>query len=112
MHHPLLQLQLLPQTPHPEEHHQGSTIDLGLLWLPLLGGLDQAPQEAAEEEEVEAVEEGEEAAVEKGEEAAVEDNQLLSLYSSLSLSPQPLTYKPWECSPESSIEKETKPTHS
>jgi hypothetical protein len=103
MHHllPLL-LQLLPQTPHPEEHHQESTIDLGLLWLPLSGGPDQA---AEEEEEV-----AEEAA-EEGEEAAVEDNQLLSLHSSSSLSHQPLTYERWGRSPESLTEKETKPTH-
>ena len=65
MHHLLpLPLQLLPQTPHLEEHHQESTIDLGLLWLPLSGGLDQVPQEAVEEEEGE----------EEGEEAVVEDN--------------------------------------
>jgi hypothetical protein len=79
------------------------TIDLGLLWLPLLGGPDQA-----EEEEEEAVEE----AAEEGEEAAVENNQLLSLHSSLSPSHQLLTYEPWERSLESSMEKETKPTHS
>jgi hypothetical protein len=105
MHHlPPLLLQLPPQIPHPEECHQELTIDLGLLWLPLSGGPDQGPQEAEEEEEVEAAEEGEE--------AAVEDNQLLSLHSSSSLSPQLLTCKPWERSPESSTEKETKPTHS
>ena len=102
MHHllPLL-LQLLLQTPHLEEHHQELTINLGLLWLPLLGGPDQA----VEEEVVEEV-------VEEGEEAAVEDNQLLSLHSSSSPSHQPLTYERWGCSPKSSMEKETKPTHS
>jgi hypothetical protein len=104
MHHLLpLPLQLPLQTLHPEEHHQESTIDLGLLWLPLLGGLDQA---AAEEEE--AAEE----AVEEGEEEAVEDNQLLSLHSSSSPSHWPLTYELWGHSPESSTEKETKPMHS
>jgi hypothetical protein len=106
MHHlPPLPLQPLPQTPHLEEHHQESMINLGLLWLPLSGGLDQA----AEEEE-EAAEEGEEG--EEGEEAAVEDNQLLSLHSSSSPSHQPPTYEPWEHSLESSTEKETKLTHS
>jgi hypothetical protein len=75
-------------------------INLGLLWLPLSEGLDQGPQEAEEEE------------VEEGEEVAVEDNQLLSLRSSSSPSLWPLTYKPWEHSPKSSTEKETKPTHS
>jgi hypothetical protein len=104
MHHLLpLPLQPLLQTPHPEEHHQESTIDLGLLWLPLSGGPDQVG-----EEEEEAVGE----AAEEGEEAAVEDNQLLSLHSSSSPSHQPLTYKLWECSLKSSTEKETKPTHS
>jgi hypothetical protein len=103
-HHLLPLLLLLPlQTPHPEEHHQELTIDLGLLWLPLSGGPDQV---AEEEEEV-----AEEAA-EEGEEAAVKDNQLLSLHSSSSPSYQPLTYEQWGCSPESSTEKETKPTHS
>ena len=97
MHHlPPLLLQPLPQTPHPEEHHQESTIDLGLLWLPLSGGPDQAVGEVAEE----------------GEEAAVEDNQLLSLHSSLSPSHQPLTYELWEHSLESLMKKGTKPTHS
>jgi hypothetical protein len=101
MHHlPLLPLQPPPQTPHLEEHHQGLTIDLGLLWLPLSEGPGQGPQEAEAE------------AVEEGEESAVEDNQLLSLHSNLSPSLQPLTYKPWEHSPESSMEKETKLTHS
>ena len=105
MHHlPPLPLQLLLQTLHLEEHHQGSTIDLGLLWLLLSGGLDQAPQEAEAAEEEEAAEEGEE--------AAVEDNQLLSLHSSSSPSHQPLTYKRWGRSPESLTEKETKPMHS
>jgi hypothetical protein len=75
--------------------------DLGLLWLPLLEG----PEEAAEEEVAEEV-------AEEGEEAAVEDNQLLSLHSSSFLSHQPLTYELWGRSPESSTEKETKPTHS
>jgi hypothetical protein len=103
MHHlPLLPLQPL-QTPHPEEHHQESTIDLGLLWLPLSGGLDQAAEEAAEEEEE---------AAEEGEEAAVEDNQLLSLHSNSSPSPRPLIYELWEPSPESSTEKEIRPTRS
>jgi hypothetical protein len=78
-------------------------INLGLLWLPLSGGPDQA----AEEEKEAAAE-----AAEEGEEAAVEDNQLLSLHSSLSPSHQPLTYELWEHSLESSTEKETKPTHS
>jgi hypothetical protein len=73
-------------------------INLGLIWLPLLGGPDQA----AEEEE----------AAEEGEEAAVEDNQLLSLHSSSSPSHQPLTYEQWGRSPESLMEKETKLTHS
>jgi len=101
-HHLLpLPLQLLLQTPHPEEHHQESTIDLGLLWLPLLGGPDQAEEEEEVVEEV--AEEGE---------AVVEDNQLLSLHSSSSPSHQPLTYERWGRSPESSTEKETKPTHS
>jgi len=105
MHHlPLLPLQLPPQTPHPEEHHQGSTIGLGLLWLLLSERLGQGPQEGAEEGA-----EGEVA--EEGEEAAVEDNQLLSLHSNSSLSLQPLTYELWERSPESLTEKETKPTH-
>jgi hypothetical protein len=100
MHHLLpLPPQLSLQTPHLEEHHQESTIDLGLLWLPLLGGPDQA-EEVAEE------------VVEEGEEAVVEDNQLLSLHRSSSPSHQPLTYERWGCSPESSTEKETKPTHS
>jgi hypothetical protein len=104
MHHLLpLPLQLLPQTLHPEEHHQESMIDLGLLWLPLSEGLDQAV-----EEEEEAVGE----AAEEGEEAAVEDNQLLSLHSSSFPSHWPLTYELWEHSLESSTEKETKPTHS
>ena len=104
MHHlPPLLLQPLLQTPHPEEHHQESTIDLGLLWLPLSGGPDQAVEEE---------EEAAEGAAEEGEEAAVEDNQLLSLYSNSSPSHQPLTYEPWERSLESSMEKETKPTHS
>jgi hypothetical protein len=76
-------------------------IDLGLLWLPLLEGLE----EAAEEEVVEEV-------AEEGEEVVVEDNQLLSLHSSLSPSHQLLTYELWGRSPESSTEKETKPTHS
>ena len=104
MHHlPPLPLQLLPQTLHPEECHQESTIDLGLLWLLLSEGLDQGLQEVeAEEAEV----------VEEGEEAAVEDNQLLSLHSSLSPSHQPLIYKLWGRSPKSLTEKETKPTHS
>jgi hypothetical protein len=78
-------------------------IDLGLLWLPLSEGLDQGPQEVE-------VEEGE--AVKEGEEAAVEDNQLLSLCSNSSPSLRPLTCEPWGHSPESSMEKETKPTHS
>jgi hypothetical protein len=92
-HHLLpLPLQPLLQTPHPEEHHQESTIDSGLLWLPLSGGPDQVAEE--------------------GEEAVVEDNQLLSLHSSSSPSHQPLTYERWGRSPESSTEKETKPTHS
>ena len=104
MHHlPLPLLQLPPQTLHPEEHHQGLTTDLGLLWLPLSEGLGQGPR---------VVEAEEEEAAEEGEEAAVEDNQLLSLHSSSSPSPQPLTCEPWERSPESSTEKETKPTHS
>jgi hypothetical protein len=104
-HHLLpLPLQPLPQTLHPEEHHQESMINLGLLWLPLSGGPDQA----AEEEEEEAAGE----VAEEGEEAAVEDNQLLSLHSSSSPSHQPLTYELWEHSLESSMEKETKPTHS
>jgi hypothetical protein len=104
MHHLLLLLlQLLPQTPHPEEHHQELTIDLGLLWLPLSGGPDQVVEE---EEEVA----GE--AAEEGEEVAVEDNQLLSFHSSSSPSHQPLTYKLWEHSLKSSTEKETKPMHS
>jgi len=104
MHHlPPLPLQLLPQTLHPEECHQESTIDLGLLWLLLSEGLDQGLQEVeAEEAEV----------VEEGEEAAVEDNQLLSLHSSSSLSLQLLTCEPWECSPKSLTEKETKLMHS
>jgi hypothetical protein len=104
MHHlPPLPLQPPPQTPHPEECHQELTIDLGLLWLLLSEGLDQEPQEV----EVEA-----EAEEEEGEEAVVEDNQLLSIHSSSSPSPWPLTYEPWEHSLESSTEKETKPTHS
>jgi hypothetical protein len=95
MHHlPPLPLQPPPQILHLEGHHQESTIDLGLLWLPLSEGLDQGPQEV------------------EAEEAAVEDNQLLSLHSSSSPSPRPLTCEPWECSPESSMEKETRPTHS
>jgi hypothetical protein len=106
MHHlPLPLLQPPPQTLHLEEHHQGSMIDLGLLWLPLSEGLGQGPREVEVEEE-------EEEAVEEGEEAVVEDNQLLSLHNSSSLSPRPLTYEPWERSPESSTERETKPTHS
>jgi hypothetical protein len=105
-HHLLpLPLQPLLQTLHPEEHLQASTIDSGLLWLLLLRGPDQAAEEEEEEEE------GEEAA-EEGEEAAVEDNQLLSLHSSSSPSHQLLTYELWGRSPESSTEKETKPTHS
>ena len=105
-HHLLpLPLQPLLQTPHPEEHHQESTIDLGLLWLPLLGGPDQEAEEAEEAEE--AAE-----AAEEAEEAVVEDNQLLSLHSSSSPSHQLLTYELWERSPESSTERETKLTHS
>jgi hypothetical protein len=104
VHHlPLLPLQPPLQTLHLEEHHQESTINLGLLWLPLSEGLDQGPQEV-EVEEAEAAEEGEE--------VAVEDNQLLSLRSNSSLSLRPLTCEPWGHSPESSTEKETKPTRS
>jgi hypothetical protein len=103
MHHlPPLLLQPPTQTPHLEEHPQELTINLGLLWLPLSGGLNQEPQEAEAEEEEE----------EEGEEAAVEDNQLLSLHSSSSPFPRPPTYKPWEFSPKSLMEKWTKPTHS
>jgi len=58
-------------------------------------------------EEAEEVEE-----VEEGEEVAVEDNQLLSLHSNSSPSLRPLTCGPWERSPESSTEKETKPMRS
>ena len=95
MHH-LLLLPLQPplQTPHPEEPHQELTIDLGLLWLPLSGGRDQEPQEV------------------EAEEAAVEDNQLLSLHRNSSPFPQLLTCEPWERSPKSLTEKETKLTHS
>jgi hypothetical protein len=76
MHHlPPLLLQLPPQTPHLEECHQESMIDLGLLWLLLSEGLDQGlPEVEVEEAEV----------AEEGEEAVVEDNQLLSLHSSSS----------------------------
>jgi hypothetical protein len=80
-------------------------IDLGLLWLPLSEELDQGPQEGEEAE-------AEEAEAEEGEEAVVEDNQLLSLHSSSSLSLQLLICEPWERSPKSSMEKETKPMHS
>jgi hypothetical protein len=80
-------------------------IDLGLLWLLLSEELDQGPQEAEEAE-------AEGAEAEEGEEVVVEDNQLLSLHSSSSLSLQPLICEPWEHSPKSSMEKETKLMHS
>jgi len=57
--------------------------------------------EAVEEEEAE--EEGE------GEEGEVGGNQLLSLHSNSSPSPQPLIYESWGRSPTSSTEKETRP---
>ena len=46
------------------------------------------------------------------EEVVVEDNQLLSLHNSSSPSHLPLIYEPWGRSPESSMEKETRPTPS
>jgi len=60
------------------------------------------------------VKEGEVAEVEEAEaeEAEAEGNQLLSLHSSSSLSPQSPIYKLWERFPESSKEKETRPTPS
>jgi len=74
------------------------TTTLETLWQPLYGGqalglhLGEAVEEAVEGEG--------------------EDNHLLSLHSSSSLSHQPPTYKSWKRSPESLMEKETRPTPS